>query len=325
MNKVVSGGLENGFKKEAAREKINKIAIVLVLAGLVVFFSIASDTFFSTVNFTNILKQVSVNGIVAIGMTFVILSGGIDLSVGSIVALAGVITASIAKQANDQWPLAIFAAIGIAMLMGAINGVLVAYFKVVPFIQTMAMMSIARGLTMMYANGKPISDLHHSFTAIGKNDIGGIPVIVLIFVAVFVIGCIYLYKTKMGKHIYAVGGNETASYISGINTRFVTFSVYMISGLLCGIAAIVLTSRVASGLPRAGEGYELDAIASAVIGGTSLTGGKGSLFGTLVGILIIGVLNNGLDLMGVSSYLQSVIKGIIIIIAVLIDKRMEKN
>ncbi len=319
MNKIQ--GLE---LKTKSTGMVNKLIIAFVLVAMVIAFSIASQSFMTPTNLTNILKQISVNGIIAVGMTFVILTGGVDLSVGSLVALAGVIMASIAKQGNEYWVAGLLAGVVVALVLGLINGVLIAYFKVVPFIQTLAMMSIARGLTLMYSDGKPISDLHHDFTAMGKSEIAFIPTIVWIFILVFVIAFIYLYKTRQGRHIYALGGNEQATYISGVNTKMVMCSVYAISGLLCGIAAVVLTARVASGIPRAGEGYELDAISAVVIGGASMSGGKGTLIGTLLGVLIIGVLNNGMDLLSVSSYLQSVIKGIIIIIAVLMDKKMEK-
>lgn len=319
MNKI-----QNAELKTKSAGMVNKLIIAFVLVAMVIAFSIASQSFMTTTNLTNIMKQISVNGIIAVGMTFVILTGGVDLSVGSLVALAGVIMASIAKQGNEYWVWGLVLGVIVALVLGLINGVLIAYFKVVPFIQTLAMMSIARGLTLMYSDGKPISDLHHDFTAMGKSEIAFIPTIVWIFILVFVIAFIYLYKTRQGRHIYALGGNEQATYISGVNTKLVMCSVYAISGLLCGIAAVVLTARVASGIPRAGEGYELDAISAVVIGGASMSGGKGTLVGTLLGVLIIGVLNNGMDLLSVSSYLQSVIKGIIIIIAVLMDKKMEK-
>jgi len=306
------------------RELMSKLIILFVLLGLIVVFSIASPNFLTGTNVSNIFKQISVNGIIAIGMTLVILTGGIDLSVGPMVALAGVIMASIARLDNKLWGWGLIVGVAAAVTIGAINGILIAYFKVVPFIQTLAMMSIARGLTLMYSGGKPISDLNHDFTVIGKSEILFIPTIVWILVIVFVVAYIYLYRTRQGRHIYALGGNELATYISGVNTKLIKFSVYTLSGLLCGIAAVVLTARVASGIPRAGEGYELDAIAAVVIGGASLTGGKGTLVGTILGVLIIGILNNGMDLMSVSSYLQSVIKGIIIISAVLLDKKMEK-
>lgn len=319
MNKI-----QNVELKIKPAGMMNKLIIAFVLVAMVIAFSIASSNFMTATNLTNILKQISVNGIIAVGMTFVILTGGVDLSVGSLVALAGVIMASVAKQDNSYWAWGLVLGILVALALGVINGVLISYFKVVPFIQTLAMMSIARGLTLMYSDGKPISDLHHDFTAMGKSEVAFIPTIVWIFILVFVSAFIYLYKTRQGRHIYALGGNEQATYISGVNTKLVMSSAYAISGLLCGIAAVVLTARVASGIPRAGEGYELDAISAVVIGGASMSGGKGTLIGTLLGVLIIGVLNNGMDLLSVSSYLQSVIKGIIIIIAVLMDKKMEK-
>jgi ribose/xylose/arabinose/galactoside ABC-type transport system permease subunit len=312
------------IKATPLKGTINKLIILLVLIGLVIVFSISSPNFLTGTNIANIFKQISVNGIIAIGMTFVILTGGIDLSVGPLVAIAGVIMASIAKLDNPAWGWGLLAGVAVALLLGVVNGILIAYFKVVPFIQTLAMMSIARGLTLMYSNGKPISDLHHDFTEIGKNEFMSVPTIVWIFIIILVIAMIYLYRTRQGRHIYALGGNEQATYISGVNTRLVKSSVYAISGLLCGIAAVVLTARVASGIPRAGEGYELDAISAVVIGGASMSGGKGTLSGTLLGVLIIGVLNNGMDLLSVSSYLQSVIKGIIIIVAVLMDKQSEQ-
>lgn len=305
-------------------DKISKYILLLVFIALTAFFSVAANSFFRVNNFMNISKQSAVIGILAVAMTFVIISGGIDLSVGSILGLSGAILGSIAQADNPSWQLGIAAALLAAVAIGLINGIFIAKFRVVPFIQTLAMMTIARGLTMIYSDGKPISKLNENLTGMGSASLG-IPIAAWIFLLTTVIAYYILKHTVFGVKIYALGGNEKAALISGINTDALKVLVYVISGFLSGLAAIVLTSRVASALPRAGEGYEMDAIAAVVIGGASLTGGRGTISGTLIGTLLIGVLSNGMDLMSIDSYHQSVIKGIIIILAVLLDSLKNKE
>ncbi len=306
------------LKKVLVNDKISNFILFFVFLLLFFFFSVSTKSFFNTNNFLNILRQSSVIGILAMAMTFVIISGGIDLSVGSILAFAGVVLGSIAKTGNSQWWLGVGAALLCAGLLGLINGILIGKFKVVPFIQTLAMLTIARGLTMLYSDGRPISDLSHSLTGIAKMNFG-IPVVAWIFMVTLILSYFILHHTTFGRSIYAVGGNEKAATISGINTVRVKIRVYMLSGFLCGIAAVILTSRVSSALPRAGVGYEMDAIAAVVIGGASLYGGRGNVWCTLIGVLIINILSNGMDLMNINSYGQQIIKGVIIILAVFLD------
>lgn len=297
--------------------------IIFALLIMCVLLSISTDSFLSSENLINVLRQVSINGILAIGMTFVIITAGIDLSVGSIVALVAVVAASFAQGENGFW-LAIFAGLLVGGALGFVNGLVSAKWRVAPFIATLGMMTAARGLTFAYSDGKPISGLSAQYLAIGRAEVLGIPVPIIIFFATFAVCFFILYYTRFGRYVYAIGGNENASHVSGLRVTRIKIAVYTISGLAAGLAGIVLSARVGAGLPQAGTGYELDAIAAVVIGGTSLSGGRGRLWGTLVGVLIIGVLNNGLDLLNVSSYYQQIVKGCIIVIAVLLDMRKSR-
>ncbi len=296
---------------------------------LVYSFGNSETKFLRPQNIMNVLRQTSINGLLSIGMTFVILTGGIDLSVGSMLAFGGVVAASFASDAmggSIQPPL-MAAGIGLVagLVLGAFNGVLIAKWRVPAFVVTLGMLSIARGLTFIYTDGMPIPRIDPSFLVFGQGVIFGIPLPVIIFAIVYLIAWIILYKTRYGRYVYAVGGNEKSAKVSGVNTRLIVFSVYAISGLLSALGGIILTARTTAGLPQAGQAYELDAIAAVVIGGTSLSGGQGALSGTIIGALLIGVINNGLDLIGVSSYYQQVIKGAIIIGAVLLDSFRKKD
>jgi ribose/xylose/arabinose/galactoside ABC-type transport system permease subunit len=251
-------------------------------------------------------------------MTFVIITGGIDLSVGSLVAFSGVIAASFVRGGYSIW-IAILLALFASLVLGFISGFFIAERRIAPFIATLAMVTIARGLTYVYSDGKPISGFSQAYLNIGKGDFLFIPIPVWIFALVFIICYVVLYHTSLGRYVYAVGGNEHAALVSGINVKKVKIFVYSICGLLSGLAAVVLSARVSAGLPQAGSGYELDAIAAVVIGGTSLSGGRGRLWGTIIGVLMIGVINNGMDLLNVSSYYQQIVKGCIILGAVLLD------
>ncbi len=303
------------------------ILIMFLVFCLIMVF--ASEYFATWRNIRNILRQTSINGLLSIGMTFVILTGGIDLSVGSVLAFGGVVAASLVSKASGgevYSPLvAIMAAMGAGIMMGAVTGLLVAKWRVAPFVASLGMLSAARGLTYIYTDGMPIPKIEKSFLFIGKGSVLGLPMPVFIFALIVLISYIVLKKTRYGRYVYAVGGNEQSARISGINTRLIIFSVYVISGLLSAFGGAILTARTTAGLPQAGQSYELDAIAAVVIGGTSLKGGQGSLIGTVIGALIIGVVNNGLDILGVSSYYQQVVKGAIIVIAVLIDSLKKKS
>jgi putative xylitol transport system permease protein len=298
-----------------------RYGIVLALVLLVALMTFLHPSFMTSANIVNVLRQVSINGILAVGLTFVILTAGIDLSVGSILAFAGIVAAMLVSGAVVLPPfVAIAAAVLAGGAFGAVNGVLVSRFKVTPFVVTLGMLSMARGLTLLLSNGRPVPGLSDPFRFIGQGFVFGVPVPVWIFITVLLAAWVTLRFTVYGRRVYAVGGNLESARTSGIPTRWIIFSVYLISGLAAGLAGAVLTARTTAGLPQAGLGYELDAIAAVVIGGTSLMGGVGSVGFTLVGVLIIGVIGNGLDLLGVSSYYQEVVKGAIIIAAVLIDR-----
>ncbi len=269
----------------------------------------------------DILRQISVIGILAVGQTVVIITAGIDLSVGSILALSAVMAASFAHP--GQYPLIVPLIVGLAggLICGTINGVLIAKSRLAPFIVTLGMMTAARGMALVYTSGRPVFNLSNGYDTIGTGYLFGIPLPVVIFIIVILFGVFTMRYTRFGRYVYAVGGNEMAAKASGINTDRILIAVYILQGVLAGVAGIVLSSRVMSASPSLGEGYELDAIAAAVIGGTSLMGGIGTISGTVVGALIIGVMNNGLDMLNVSSYWQLIVKGAIIVFAVFLDKK----
>lgn len=308
------------------RHLLADYGIVLAFLVLCVTLSVADENFLSWGNWVNILRQTSINGILAIGMTYVILTKGIDLSVGSLLAVSGIVAASLVTgETAHHAMVGILAGLAVGAVLGAVNGGLIAGLSVAPFVVTLGMLSVARGLTFIYNDGMPIAALSPGFRYIGQGMLAGIPVPVIILAATFLVFWFILKYTTFGRAVYAVGGNEKSAKTSGINTVRVIFLVYVISGVLSALAGLILAARTTSALPQAGVAYELDAIAAVVIGGTSLSGGVGSLTGTLIGALIIGVINNGLDLLGVSSYYQQVIKGAIIVAAVLLDVSRKKQ
>ena len=317
---------------------IRKYAIVFILLAMLIAMTFLSEAFLTWRNLLNIVRQISVVGLIAIGVTMVIITGGIDLSSGSVLALAAVVATSLAQRldwADIKFPgldvpiiVPVVAALAVGALCGLVNGSLIANFKIPPFIATLGMMTVARGFALIYSE-RPVSGLRDDYNFIGQGYIPpgapfGIPVPIIILLVVAFAAHILLNNTRFGRHIYALGGNEQAARISGINIGRVKMGVYTIAGLLAGLSGLVLSSRIGSGQPGLGLGYELDAIASAVIGGTSLSGGIGTIWGTIVGALIIGVLNNGLDLLNVSAYWQTIVKGSIIVIAVIIDERKNR-
>jgi inositol transport system permease protein len=311
--------------KEMLSRILYRYGMLFILIALIVLMSVLSPTFFTTGNLFNIVRQMSVVGIVAIGVTIVIITTGIDLSSGSVIALVSVVTASFAHP--DTYPLIvpILIGLGLGLLTGVINGTIISKAKIVPFIVTLGMMTAARGAALLISDGRPIGNLSDSFKFIGQGAVFGIPVPIIIFGFVGVVSYILLNKTKFGKYVYAIGGNEQAAIIAGVNVDKYKIFVYGYAGLLSGLAGIILTSRISSGQPTAGVMYELDAIAAAVIGGTSLAGGIGTIGGTIIGALIIGVMNNGLDLLNVSPYWQQILKGVIITVAVFIDSRKHRK
>jgi len=306
------------------KELLFKYKSLIGLVLLIGIVSILNPAFLSGKNILNILRQTSVNAIIAAGMTFVILTGGIDLSVGSILAISGAVCASLMVNGQNMI-LAVIIAIIIGGVFGTLNGFIISKGKLQPFIATLATMTILRGVTMVFTDGKPITlgsgDLAISFSKIGGGTILGIPTPVIIMIVVFVVSAYILSNTKMGRYTYALGSNEEATKLSGLNTDKIKIWVYTISGILAAVAGIILTSRLYSAQPTAGNGYELDAIAAVVLGGTSLTGGKGKISGTIIGALIIGVLSNALNMLDVSSYYQMMVKGVVILIAVLLDRK----
>jgi ribose/xylose/arabinose/galactoside ABC-type transport system permease subunit len=260
----------------------------------------------------------------AIGMTLAIITAGIDLSVGSVLALSAVVATSFAHPGEHILIVPVAIGILVGLACGTINGVLIAKKRLAPFIVTLGMMTVARGVALVYTSGRPIINLSDAYNEIGGGSLGDIPFPAMIFFAVILLGVFILHFTRFGRYVYAVGGNELAARVSGVNTDRILIGVYALTGALAGLAGIVLSSRIMSGPPATGAGYELDAIAAVVIGGTSLSGGVGSIAGTIVGVLIIGVMNNGLDLLNVSSYWQQIVKGLIIVLAVLLDKKSKQ-
>jgi ribose/xylose/arabinose/galactoside ABC-type transport system permease subunit len=303
------------------KRTLETYSLILIVLGLFVALSLITRTFFTTSNLLNVLRQISINGILAIGMTFVVLTGGIDLSVGSIVAFCGIVAAGLIRDAQMPVIPVVIISLLIGIVMGIFNGYFVAFWNAAPFVVTLSLMTIARGMTFVFSNGKPISPLTSQFLNIGRGNIFGLPIPALILLLVFVVCFIILKYFSIGRYIYAIGGNEDSATVSGINVRMVKVFAYAVSGCLCGMVAIILTSRVSAGMPQAAQSYELDAIAATVIGGTSLSGGRGRLWGTILGALLLGIVSNGLDLLNVSSFYQQIVKGLIILGAILIDSK----
>ena len=315
---------ETHGKKLLSKEWLIEQKSLIALLFLIVVVSFLNPNFFTVDNILNILRQTSVNAIIAVGMTLVILTAGIDLSVGSVLALCGAFAASLIAM-----EVPVFVAVPTALVagaaLGAISGIIIAKGKVQAFIATLVTMTLLRGVTMVYTDGRPIStgftDTADAFAWFGTGYALGIPVPVWLMVIVFAAAWFLLNHTRFGRYVYALGGNESATRLSGINVDRVKIGVYAICGLLAALAGIIITSRLSSAQPTAGMGYELDAIAAVVLGGTSLMGGKGRIMGTLIGALIIGFLNNALNLLDVSSYYQMIAKAVVILLAVLVDNK----
>lgn len=318
--KSPNGSKPKFFNKEWLIEQKSFIALLL----LIVVVSFLNPNFFTLGNILNILRQTSINAIMAVGMTLVILTAGIDLSVGSILALCGAIAASLIAL-EIPVIIAVPTVLIAGGLLGGVSGVIIAKGKVQAFIATLVTMTLLRGVTMVYTGGRPIStgftDMANAFAWFGTGYVLGIPVPIWLIVIVFALAWYLLNHTRFGRYIYALGGNESATRLSGINVDRIKIGVYAISGVLAALAGIIVTSRLSSAQPTAGVGYELDAIAAVVLGGTSLMGGKGQIMGTLVGALIIGFLNNALNILDVSSYFQMIAKAVVILLAVLVDNK----
>lgn len=317
-NKGTKGTAENKFVV-FLKENLGIMAALVIMCVFLAVFPATSKSFVTSKNMFNILRQISTNMLLACGMTMVIILGGIDLSVGSIIALAGVISAGCVSRYGLPIPVALLVGVLIGLLIGAFNGVIIASTTIPPFIVTLATMNVARGLAKVYTGGSPVRVVTKEWQFLGAGYVGPVPVPVIIMIVVVIISALIMNKTKMGRHIYAVGGNPQAAVFSGIKVAKVKFFVHAFSGVMAGLAGIILASRMYSGQPTAGEGAEMDAIAAVVVGGTSMAGGSGKIGGTVIGALIIGILNNGLNLLNVNSFWQDVVKGIVILLAVFID------
>lgn len=302
-------------------ELMRQLTLVVLLVAEIIIFSVLSKTFLTLSNTINVLRQVSITGISSVGMFMIILLGDIDLSVGSMYAFIGVLCASIFK-AMESTALTVVAALLLGVLIGFFNGTVTASFRIPAFITTLATMSICRGFAYIITGGSPIGVTNPDFTVLGTGYFMNTIPLPVIFMVLVLIGGVFLVKfTRFGRYIYSCGGNSVAAEWSGINVRKVRILVYVIAGALNGFAAIILAGRLGGGLPAAGEGSEMDVITAVVLGGTSMSGGKGKLWGVVLGVLIIGILTNGLTMVNVSSYWQKVIKGIIILLAVIMDNR----
>ena len=312
----------NKMNKKTLINKISVYRSAMILLIICIVATILSPNFLSMTNLFNVFKQITVAGIVGCGMTFVILTGGIDLSVGSILGLSGVLAAGV-LTATGNVVLSILTAIGIGLICGTVNGFWVAECGIPPFIATLGMMTLLRGCVLVYTKGSPISIGSDAYKFFGKGTVAGIPVPVIILIVLFILAHIILTKTGYGRSVYAFGGNREAARLSGISTKRTEWLVYIINGLMCGIAAVLLTARLGSAQSTTGEGIEMDAIAAVILGGTSLSGGVGFVLPTVVGAMIMGIIDNILTLMNVNPHATSIVKGAVILIAVLVDKKVK--
>ena len=300
----------------------DNIGIIIALLAMFIFLTVfptTRSTFLTPKNMFNILRQNASNLFLATGMTMVIILGGIDLSVGSVIALSGVVAAGAVVNFGLPEAVGFAAAILVGALVGLFNGFIICKTDIPPFIVTLASMNITKGIALVLTGGAPIRCMTDAFKFPGAGYVGPVPTPVILMIVIFVIAALMINKTQLGRHIYAVGGNVQAAKFSGISVEKVKFIVYAYTGVMAGIAGVVIASRLYSGQPTAGDGAEMDAIASVVVGGTSMSGGSGRIGGTLIGVLIIGVLNNGLNLMGVDSNFQYIVKGLVILLAVYVD------
>ncbi len=303
------------------KELMSRYGIYLVFLFMIIILAGLTESFFTMKNALNVLRQASIFGILSVGMTLVIITGGIDLSIGSILAVSGVVATMLAHP-DPKYPTILIVIVGISVggAAGLINGFLAGYSKVTPFIVTLGMMTAARGFALIVSKGRGIINLSKDFQTLGQGVVLGIPIPIFFFAGIVLIGYLILHKTRIGRYIFAVGGNEVAATVSGINVARIKLFVYLFMGMLCGFSGVLLASRTNAGVPNAGGGYELNAIAAVVIGGTGLSGGKGTILGSVVGTLILCVLTNGLDILNVSSYIQQILIGVIIIGSVWLDQ-----
>lgn len=302
---------------------VTKYGLLGALLALMVLFSLGSEAFLTVPNLINVLRQVSIIGIVSIGMAFVLISGGIDLSVGSVMAVGSVLAATLMVN-GVAIPVAVLLTLGVGVLIGLFNGVMIEVVRIPPLIATLGTMTMFRGVAYIITGGLPVLGFSGvGFSFLGQGYVSGIPVPVIVMASVCLAGTVLLYTTKFGRYVYAVGGNERAAKLSGVNVRRVKYGVYALSGMLAAIGGLVLLSRINSGQPNAGLGYELDIVTAVVLGGVSIYGGEGRIGGVLVGVLIMGVLANGMILMSVNEYYQLLVKGAVLLAAVGIDVRLK--
>ncbi len=313
-----------GVRADSLLVSARQFGTLIGLVALCVTLWILTPYFLTFSNLLNVAEQTSINAVVAVGMTFVILSAGIDLSVGSIVALAGVVLGT-SLQSGQPIAAAVLLSLATGLACGLANGLLISWGQLPPFIVTLGMMSIARGAALLFTEGRPVSGFDGSFRAIATGRLWFVPAPVIVMAVIYLVAHFVLTRTTFGRYVYAIGGNEEATRLSGVAVRFHKAAIYGVSGVASAMAAVILTARLNSAQPIAGMMYELDAIAATVIGGTSLMGGEGNLGGTLVGALIMGVLRNGLNLLGVSSFLQQIVIGGVIVVAVLLDTALKRK
>ena len=310
------------FKNGVVKYFKDNIGIIIALLAMFIFLTVfptTRSTFLTPKNMFNILRQNASNLFLATGMTMVIILGGIDLSVGSVIALSGVVAAGCVVNFGLPEAVGFIAAIAVGAAVGLFNGFIICKTDIPPFIVTLASMNITKGIALVLTGGAPIRCMTEAFKFPGAGYVGPVPTPVILMFIIFILAALMINKTQLGRHIYAVGGNVQAAKFSGISVQKVKFIVYAYTGVMAGIAGVVIASRLYSGQPTAGDGAEMDAIASVVVGGTSMSGGSGRIGGTLIGVLIIGVLNNGLNLMGVDSNFQYIVKGLVILLAVYVD------
>jgi len=310
--------------KEEFKSILPRFALVMVVLFIVIIMSFLSPVFLTAKNMSNIFRQISINGIIAIGMTFVILLGDIDLSVGAVVGVISVFCGNLLEQGMN-WFFVCLIALFVAVVFGIVNGTLVAYLNFQPFVATLATVTIGRGIALAYSDGRPYIINNPKFIAIGQGYVGKVPIPVIILFVVCAIGFVILNYTTYGRYFFAVGGNKNAARMSGIKTRLVEMSAFIISAICASLVGMILSARISSGQPNSGTGYELDAIAAVAIGGTSMTGGVGSLSGTILGFILIGFLSNSMNLLNINSFYQQIVKGCLIIIAVFVDMKSKGN
>jgi ribose/xylose/arabinose/galactoside ABC-type transport system permease subunit len=321
MSEVVTDRAARVGGRFLSRQRLAEYIILAAIVVEAVVFATITPQFLSVPNLINVALSIAITGILAVGMTMVILTGGIDLSVGSVVALAGVVAATLASSGGSGGvALGVAAALGIGLAVGLFDGLVIAHLRVPPFVATLAMLTICRGLAFVLSGGRSIGNLPESFNFVGRERVLGLPLPVILMALVFAGGWFLLRRTVIGRYIYAVGGNPRATFFAGVNIRRVIVLTYVLNGLLVGLAGFVLASRLGAGVPNSGIQYELDVIAAVVVGGTSLTGGQGSVVGTFWGAVFIGVLNNGLNLFGVDPYMQKIALGVVLLLAVFADQ-----